>query len=264
MRFYLGTHMVAFMQQTNVPLFISRRRLMRRKSAWPRALGPWALDSGGFTELRMFGEWSITPEQYVDEVRKYSEDLGAPDFAATMDWMVEPLVREGGGGKDSAVGTGLSVIQHQIKTVANCARLMELAPEINWCPVLQGWEPQDYFDHLEMYEGFGIKLREQPIVGVGSICRRQATDEISNLLRDLHAEGLKLHGFGVKKGGLAKGAQYLESADSLAWSYAARRSPDEIGFENCRETHQNCANCLYYALLWRYQLLQEVECVSSF
>ncbi len=38
----------------------------------------------------------------------------------------------------------------------------------------------------------------------------------------------------------------LESADSMAWSYDARRAPALAG---C--THRNCANCLEYALRWR-------------
>ena len=260
--FFLGTHMVGWMTQTNVPLFISRRRLMRRKSPWPKSTCEWALDSGGFTELRMFGKWSISEEEYVDEVRKYASDIGGMRWAAQMDWMVEPLVRNGGAGKDPAVGTGLSIEQHQVKTVANYVRLCELAPEIQWAPVLQGWEPVDYFNHLEMFRGFGVRLTSLPIVGVGSVCRRQGTDEIQCLLRDLHAEGLKLHGFGVKKAGLEKSSEYLESADSMAWSYCARRAPDQVGHEECRETHANCANCIYYALLWRHHLVGGLECAS--
>ncbi len=259
--FYLGTHMPSWVDQVNVPLFISRRRLIRRKSPWPKASCEWAMDSGGFTELRMFGKWSISEEQYVDDVRKYADELGGMRWAAQMDWMVEDIVRKGGEGKDPAVGTGLSVEQHQVKTVANYVRLLEIAPEIQWCPVLQGWEIEDYFKHLEMFESFGVDLKSLPIVGVGSVCRRQATDDIMCLLRDLHQEGLRLHGFGVKKGGLSKSQQYLASADSMAWSYDARRSADRMGHESCRETHQNCANCLYYALLWRHYLLEDIPCV---
>ncbi len=65
MRFYLGTHHASWLGRTDVPLFVSRRRLAGIRRL-PRALGPWALDSGGFTELSMFGRWRTTAAQYVD------------------------------------------------------------------------------------------------------------------------------------------------------------------------------------------------------
>lgn len=43
-------------------------------------------------------------------------------------------------------------------------------------------------------------------------------------LATLASEGLRLHGLGFKLKGLASAVQYLASADSLAWSYAARRT----------------------------------------
>ncbi|WP_422923118.1 DUF7221 family queuine tRNA-ribosyltransferase-like protein [Singulisphaera sp. PoT] len=46
MLFYLGTHETHWLNIARVPLFISRRRLARRK-ALPVAAERWALDSGG-------------------------------------------------------------------------------------------------------------------------------------------------------------------------------------------------------------------------
>jgi hypothetical protein len=43
----------------------------------------------------------------------------------------------------------------------------------------------------------------------------------------------------------------LASADSMAWSYAARREPRLPG----RTGHPNCANCLRYAASWRAGML---------
>ena len=48
MTFYLGTHQSDWLQDVEVPLFISRRRLAYRKKLKP-AVTNWALDSGGFT-----------------------------------------------------------------------------------------------------------------------------------------------------------------------------------------------------------------------
>jgi hypothetical protein len=74
------------------------------------------------------------------------------------------------------------------------------------------------------YTAAGVKLAAA-LVGLGSVCRRQASGGIAAIMRELHALGPCLHGFGVKTRGLAGYADGLASADSMAWSYAARRRP---------------------------------------
>jgi hypothetical protein len=63
-----------------------------------------------------------------------------------------------------------------------------------------------------------------------------------------------LHGFGVKKTGLTRYGQALASADSMAWSFDARRRPPMSG---C--THATCANCLPFALRWRGEVVNRTE-----
>jgi hypothetical protein len=46
------------------------------------------------------------------------------------------------------------------------------------------------------------------------------------------------------------------SADSLAWSYWARRDATK-GIRHC--TKNTCANCLHYALAWRERVLKSIE-----
>ena len=73
----------------------------------------------------------------------------------------------------------------------------------------------------------------------------------------VHArDGIRLHGFGFKRTGLALCGESLESSDSLAWSYNARRKPP---LSECKGTHKNCANCPQYALMWRKELLEQRE-----
>jgi hypothetical protein len=43
---------------------------------------------------------------------------------------------------------------------------------------------------------------------LGSVCRRQDTGMVESLVRDLHAQGIRLHGFGFKVLGLARCARY--------------------------------------------------------
>jgi hypothetical protein len=249
MRFYLGTHCPAWLAQTDVPLFLSYRRLAGRRRL-PKALGPWALDSGGFSELATSGRWTYSPARYADDVRRFATEIGSLDWACTQDWMVEPEIR---------ARTGLSVRDHQERTVGSFLELRLLAPEIPWVPVLQGWALADYLDHVAMYARAGVDLRGLPVVGVGSICRRQHTIRAAAILRWLASDGLRLHAFGFKLQGLATASDVLASADSLAWSYHARRSerlPECSG-------HRRCTSCLRFALEWRARVLDQIERAQS-
>jgi hypothetical protein len=133
--------------------------------------------------------------------------------------------------------------------------LHSLAPDLLFVPVVQGWTRDDYLLRcVELYQQAGIDLAAEPLVGVGSVCRRQATGEIEAIVHSLVSLGIRLHGFGVKAGGLVRYADCLASADSLAWSFEARRSAPSPG---CR--HANCANCLRYAAAWRDRTLARLD-----
>jgi hypothetical protein len=250
--FYLGTHRPTWLWTlTDVPLFISHRVLKDRKGAFPKATTPWALDSGGFTELNLFGEWRTTPAEYVASVRRYAAELGGLEWASPQDWMCEPWV---------VAKTGLSVSEHQARTVENFLILRDMAPDLPFIPVLQGWELADYHAHADAYATAGVDLTVENVVGIGSVCRRQATGQIAGIFDSLVGRGLRMHGFGVKADGLDLYADNLVSADSLAWSYGARRETryDENGYESkfrygtprpCGKS--TCVNCLHYALSWR-------------
>ncbi len=242
--FYLGAHHPHWLAQTEVPLFVSRRRLVERRRL-PRASARWALDSGAFSELSIHGRWTVSAAQYAREARLFSQEIGRFDFAAPQDWMCEPWILE---------KTGLTLVEHQRRTLRNFLELQELAPEIPWIPVLQGWAVHDYWRHAEMYAASGVDLSRQPLVGVGSICRRQATKTASGILASLATiYGLRLHAFGLKTKGLRQSSAYLESADSMAWSMAARRAGATL--PGC--SHTSCANCLRFALFWRSGLPNE-------
>lgn len=240
MIFFLGTHIPQWLNKVQVPLFISRRRLVEIKKP-KEATCPWALDSGGFSELSLFGTWTITPKQYAEEVARWSWQIGGMVFAAQQDWMCEPMILK---------KTGLSLREHQTRSLDNYDALINLNPNLPWLPVLQGWEELDYLWHLDALR------RRYPVshVGLGSVCRRQGTLEIQGIVERLAKEGVDLHGFGVKTRGLERYAHLLHSSDSMAWSYAARRSEPLPG---CRG-HKNCANCLSYALQWRERLVGRI------
>lgn len=251
-QFFLGTHMPHWLGLVDIPLFVSHRRLMNRRT-FPRALGPWALDSGGFSELQMYGEWRTTPEEYVAAVRRYRDEIGNLQWAAPQDWMCEPVVIEGGQvGPVRFAGTGLSVEEHQRRTVDNFLLLRQLAPDLPFAPVLQGYTLEDYERCAQMYADAGVDLAAEPIVGVGSVCRRQDSDEIAAVFAHFRDRGLNLHGFGVKTLGLVKAADVLESSDSMAWSKDGLHTP------GCTDSHKTESNCLTFALRWRERVLQVI------
>ena len=242
--FWLGVHMPQFMERTTVPLMVSRRTLARR-TRLPRAQGPIVLDSGGFTELAMFGEWRTPIDQYVIDARRIVDETGHVVWVAPQDWMCEPFM---------LAKTGLDVFAHIQRTVTNYLDLVQRAPDVPWIPVLQGWSLHHYHLCADLYEAEGVNLASMPVVGLGSVCRRQATMEIEVLVRSLAGRGYRLHGFGMKRQGLVRCADALTSADSLAWSFDARRSEPLPG---CR--HRTCANCLPYGLHWRADTLSLVK-----
>ncbi len=250
--FYLGTHHPGWLNWAGIPLMVSDRRLRRYKTL-PYADAPWVLDSGGFTELQQYGRWTVTPDEYVRRVRRYQRCIGKLAWAAPQDWMCEDAIIHGGtfNGQRFA-GTGLTVQDHQWRTIHNWYDLHERAPEIPWLKVVQGDGPDAYLRHVDLYRAAGIDLTCEPLVGVGSVCRIQAEDKAGEIFQALHDAGLcHLHGFGLKKRGIARFGYLLDSADSLAWSFDARRSPR---MEQCQE-HKNCANCPRFAFAWRAQLL---------
>jgi len=250
MRFYLGTHQphwVSWPRFAGVPLFVSDARLRERKSL-PLAITDWALDSGAFSEIKEHGRWRQSPQAYATRVVRYQQEMGRMQWAATQDWMCEPIM---------LAKTGLSIEEHQRRTTSSFLLLRMISPKVPWAPTLQGWDPDDYIRHANHYLSLGVDLRAEPIVGVGSVCKRQGTDEIVNLFRRLRQEGLRLHGFGVKTAALSKGAAHsIASADSMAWSFQARR--EKIRLEGCT-THKNCANCADYALLWYHKIRRLVD-----
>lgn len=244
MRFYLGTHEPSWLARTTVPLFVSRRRIERsHKKRFPRATCSWALDSGGFSELSLYGGWNISPRKYAVQVRLFRDEIGGMEWCAPQDWMCEAEVVK---------KTGLTIAEHQRRTVENFVELSSIAPDLPFIPVLQGWTVDDYRKCFDLYQARGVNL-EGRVVGLGTVCRRQRTNEGVEVVKKVADLGVKIHGFGFKTSGLLKCRDVLSSADSLAWSLEARKNPV---MKDC--THKTCSNCAVFAMAWRERLFQRV------
>lgn len=244
-RFYLGCHEPSWLKRSDVavPLFVSLRRLVRIRK-WYRSVTPWALDSGGFTELTKYGEWTMDARTYVQHAQRCSDEIGSLDWIAPQDWMCEPLM---------LARTGLDVVEHQRRTVANYVELHALAPHLPFVPVLQGQTLDDYMRCVQMYEHAGVDLAAHVTVGLGSVCRRQHTQEIGDIVTALHERDMRLHGFGCKSGALRRYGALLTSADSMAWSFGGRKRG------TCTQYRSRCGECLHWALDWRSDVLASLE-----
>ena len=214
------------------------------------------MDSGGFTELNLHGTWTGSTEAYARRIRRYQTEIGGLDWVAPRDWMCEPTVLK---------RTGLSLLAHQRRTVDAYLALCDELGDLAWliAPVLQGWEEGDYHRCVEMYLRRGVDLSVAPVVGVGSVCRRGGTHDVVRIVSALRERWrLPLHGFGVKGSALVALRESLASADSLAWSFAARqfaldrrlrRRPAPEWVPDC--SHRTCSSCEWFAVAWRRRLL---------
>lgn len=255
-KFYLGTDMKQWLVDAHVPLFLSYRVFGKQAShTLPRASAPWALDSGGFAELIDFGKWTVSAEDYVAGTRRLRDAIGNLEFACPQDWVCSP---------PALAATGKTIEYHQRASVESVIELRELAPEIHWTPVLQGWSPVDYHGHWGMYEGASINLVKEPLVCVGSIALRQTDPAVGQVIRSLAKAGMKIHALGVKSSGLKMFGDVLASADSAAWFWNAVMRPGPMLAE-CKEAHRRgehlkkCNHCLHYALVWRESLLSQAH-----
>lgn len=247
MQFFLGTHEISWLRICTLPLFISARRLRRAKKRMPIARCDWCLDSGGFSELSLYGKFVTSPEAYACQADRWKWKIGRMVWACPQDWMCEPFM---------LAKTGLTVANHQRLTIESFAYLRCKSPSVNWIPILQGWSVAEYIAHARQYEQNGFDLAKFPVVGIGSVCRRQATEQAIEIIREVSSIGIRLHGFGFKITAFENGAcKYLASADSLAWSYDARMSAKLPG---CG--HSKCNNCIVYAEKWRKKVLNTIRC----
>jgi len=212
--FFLGTHQPNWLWNGLAlgPMFVAAHR-MKRKSAFPPSTVPFALDSGGFNHLLREGRWTTSPREYAEHAQRIMVETGKMEWAAVQDWVCAPPV---------LAKTGKSVLEHQQRTLESFFELQHLAPRVHWVPMLQGSSRDDYHQHVEMYQGAGVRLEELEIVGVGSVAPRQTSDLVVELLEELSSSGIKLHGFGIKLEGLRKSLPFLRSGDSMAWSWHAR------------------------------------------
>ena len=197
--------------------FISINRLRRRKAVFTPPTRKWAMDSAAFTEIDQHGGYRHEPAVFAAEACAWTNRVPGCAFVASQDYMCEPFI---------LAKTGLTIADHQRMTIERYDAIDEAwTSETPILPVLQGFAETDYLSHIDQY---GDRLTEGMWVGVGSVCKRQgAIAMVEDLLGAIHHRrpDLRLHGFGVKLTALKSQLirDRLYSADSMAWSFAARK-----------------------------------------
>lgn len=223
MIFFLGLHQPGDARRFRF-VCVSINRLWRRK----KPLGRRTLtlvDSGAFTVLDKHGAYpeSHSVERYALRLWElHTRGICTILAAVAQDFMCEARI---------TAKTGLTVLDHQRLTierydalVAELRRLFGGRIPFHVMPVLQGRTADDYLRHLSMY---GHRLAPGMWVGVGSVCKRQgdpaAIEQVLRAISEARPD-LWLHGFGVKLTALVYAAnrRLLATADSMAWSFAAR------------------------------------------
>jgi len=170
------------------------------------------LDSGAFGSAFWDGGYTYEPDDYLAVVERVK-----PEWWATMDYPCEPNIL-----KD------ISTHQRIEKTIENTI-ILSAVPFKGLLPVIQGWQIEDYLYCVERMEKEGLI---QPVMGIGSICRRGKQEPIVAIARELSKRlpSVKFHAFGVKVSTLSYNngeiLNYLDSLDTAAWQFNEK---DELG-----------------------------------
>ena len=223
---YTGIHMPSKAHALNRSM-LSLNRIEHRTSDF--RVNNWILDSGAFTRIAS-SRGHLPVEDYARQAARWAS-CGTLDAVVTQDYMCEPHILD---------LTGLTVPQHQQLSTENFLALRELVPHLYVMPVIQGYTPEEYADHVNH---LSPHLPEQAWTGVGSLCKRQGSPSrisaIITAIKNVRPD-LKLHGFGLKTTALCRADIWhrFHSVDSAAWSYAARRRgqpKDRNSIEACIE-----------------------------
>lgn len=177
-----------------------------QKRVWPWRR--WMLDSGGYTMFTQFSDYQFKPDEYLRLVKERK-----PSYAASMDYPCEPQL--------TSEISGAMTVEERIRAGADMAfYLCRRSDRI--FPVLQGWTRDDYELSWRLTEPLRPRM-----VGVGSLCVRQGTKAIKQLVFELrHMLPIEVwkHGFGVKitalRDPVVRG--FFTSVDTNAWEYWGR------------------------------------------
>jgi len=205
--FYYGTTWVWPIQY--LPRVMITASFLRTRKSKLKIEKPWMMDSGIGGMFKDNSSPRLSVEEYVNIIL-----LHEPPIAWTYDYPCEPSIR---------AKYRYSPSEAQDMTNKNTAMLRDSYGFKNVMSVVQGWSLKDYLENIDKIKSAGL-LTER--LGIGSICRRGQTREITRIIKAIHnnvPRWVKLHGFGVKTSVLNTEARFsLSTADSSAWGIQNR------------------------------------------
>lgn len=187
------------------------------------------IDSGGYSFMKGKGEYQTPPQAYARYIQRVR-----PEAWAFRDFPCEPDVLE---------AHDRTVAEHQRMTTEAATELRNLAESRDLpgrpYPVVQGWDVDEYLDHLDALRDHGLI---DGCLAVGSVCGRENTEDVRSILKAIASEApdLDLHGFGVKRPAILDDdevVELLDSADSQAFvkrgMYASRTESRPFTWQEC-------------------------------
>lgn len=219
-KFFVGLHQPSDAQHFDRCCIHIGRLQRRQKLLGCREL---LLDSQAFRVIELHGDHILSPVEYARAIEMTAR-LCNHLTAVTQDYMCEQYIFDC---RERKTGQRYTIADHQELTISRYMAIRDaLDPSIYLMPVLQGYHPIDYVRHIREY---GDLLPYGAWTGVGSVCKRNGSP---SAIRDVlyaikrYRPDLRLHGFGLKRTAIANLwiRDALYSADSMAWSFAARKN----------------------------------------
>ncbi|MEM4964524.1 MAG: hypothetical protein QXT13_10310 [Pyrobaculum sp.] len=176
-------------------------------------VGKLFLDSGAQQFYRKFKgfDYPYRPGEYLD----FAMRIGA-DLIATLDLPLDILAPR-----------GLPVKEGIKKTVEYGVEIYALAEKLGAAdrivPVLQGYDdPSQWLESLDLYRSHGIKAE---VWGLGSLCMMSRPKLARRIVETVRRAlpGVKLHVFGVDLNVLKRIYCLVDSYDTSAWVFWAKR-----------------------------------------
>jgi hypothetical protein len=175
------------------------------------------LDSGAQQFYSKFSgfDYPYTPRQYLD----FALRIGA-DVVATLDLPLDILVPRG-----LSVGEGIRrTVEHGVE-VASLAEQLGILDKV--VPVLQGYDdPSQWLECLDLYKQHGLTPQRLSYWGVGSLCMAQSPRLVESVVREIRralGNDAKIHVFGISMNSLRRVFNLINSYDTSAWVYWAKR-----------------------------------------
>jgi hypothetical protein len=175
------------------------------------------LDSGAQQFYAKFkgGEYPYTPAQYLD----FAVNVVGADLIATLDLPLDILTPRG-----LPVAEGIrKTVEYGVEVAALAEKLGVLEKIV---PVLQGFDdPSQWLESLDLYKQHGVTPQRFKLWGVGSICMMRSPKLVERVLSAVRKAlgDAKMHVFGISLNALRRVFPLIDSYDTSAWVYWAKK-----------------------------------------